>query len=136
MRQTNTSRDLLTREAKRDTISQLETFQAKLAQFTSSDGILLTEAQKAQNDIKAAVSKAYNKDKIKEQITSGMADGIRQQIKALAKDSKPETVPKILELLQKLIDLGCELTPAEKEFYSSFEGAGFEKVKKDNGSLC
>jgi hypothetical protein len=96
----------------------------------------LTEAQKTQNEIKAAVAKAYNKDKIKEQLTSGMAEGIRQQIKALAKDSKPETVPKVLALLQKLTDLGCDFTPAEKEFYTSFEGTGFEKVSKDKGSLC
>lgn len=120
----------------KDTVSQLETFQAKLEQFTSSDGILLTEAQKAQNEIKAAVAKSYNKDKIKEQLTSGMADGLRQQIKVLAKDSKPDTVSKILSLLQKLIDLDSELTPAEKEFYASFEGAGFEKVSKDKGSHC
>jgi hypothetical protein len=118
----------------KDTVSQLETFQAKLEQFKSSDGILLTEAQKAQNEIKSAVAKSYNKEKLKEQITSGMADGIRAQIKALAKDSKPETVPKILALLQKLKDLGCELSPAENEFYSSFEGAGFEKVSKEKGS--
>ena len=122
------------REARTETISQLETFQAKLEQFKGTDGILLTEAQKAQNEITAAVSKSYDKDKIKGQITSGIADGIRKDIKLLAKNSSTDTVPKILALLQKLIDLGADLTPAESQFYDSLQESGFEKVSKDNGS--
>lgn len=122
------------REAKADTISQLEKFQSKLEQFKGTDGILLTEAQKAQNEINAAVAKSYNKDKIKGQITSGMAEGIRKDIKLLAKNSSADTVPKVLALLQKLIDLGADLTPAEDQFYKSFQGSGFEKVSKDSGT--
>jgi leucyl aminopeptidase (aminopeptidase T) len=122
-------------EMKTDTVKQLKTFQEKLEQFKGKDGILLTEAQKTQNEIIAAVSKAFDKNQIKQNLTSGMAEGIRKDIKILAKENKPDTVPKILALLQKLIDLETPLTPEEKEFYSSFEGADFEKVKKDKGSF-
>lgn len=120
---------------KTETVNQLKVFQEKLEQFKGKDGILLSEAQKAQNEIIAAVSKSFDKQKLKGNLTSGMADNLRRDIKLLAKESKPDTISKVLGLIQKLIDLECELTSDEKEFYSSFEGRDFEKVKKDQGRL-
>ena len=125
------------REARNDTVSQLKTFQAKLEEFKEKDGILLTEAQKAQNEIMAAVSKAYDKQELKGKLTSGMAESIRKEIKLLAVDTRPETVPKVMGLLQKLIDLGASLTQDEKEFYEQFQGTEFEKVStKEKGRLA
>ena len=120
---------------KNDTINQLKVFKDKLDEFKGNDGILLTEAQKAQIEIMNSVSKSFDKVKLKGNLTSGISESTRKEIKLLAKDSKQETIPKILRLIQKLIDLECELTEDEKEFYSSFEGADFEKVKKDQGII-
>lgn len=120
---------------KNDTINQLKVFKDKLDEFKGNDGILLTEAQKAQIEIMNSVSKSFDKVKLKGNLTSGISESTRKEIKLLAKDSKQETIPKILRLIQKLIDLECELTADEKEFYSSFEGADFEKVKKDQGII-
>jgi hypothetical protein len=113
----------------------LKVFQKKLEELKGKDGILLSEAQKTQNEIMALISKSYDQKEIKGKMASEEAKNIRRDVKTLAKESKPDTVPRILALLLKLLDLGAELTADEQEFYANFDGADFEKVNAKAGKL-
>jgi hypothetical protein len=113
----------------------LKVFQQKLEQFKGKDGILLSEAQKTQNEIMGLISRSYDQKELKGKMASEEARNLRKDVKALAKESKADTVPKILGLLQKVMDLGCELTADEQEFYNNFDGADFEKVNSKAGKI-
>ncbi|KAK4305907.1 hypothetical protein Pmani_022223 [Petrolisthes manimaculis] len=130
-------------EVHKDTIEQLNEFQASLSRMTSGDMTLVDSFSALQLAIQAAISQAFKTPEVIQMFAKKQPDQLREKLSQVERDQKIGKLTLDLytqqkvEVLSALQKLGETLTAAEQQFLDSHATTlmkNFDKVTDDAGS--
>ncbi|KAK3875863.1 hypothetical protein Pcinc_019293 [Petrolisthes cinctipes] len=130
-------------EVHKDTIEQLNEFQASLSRMTSGDMTLVDSFSALQLAIQAAISQAFKTPEVIQMFAKKQPDQLREKLSQVERDQKIGKLALDLytqqkvEVLSALHKLGETLTAAEQQFLDSHATTlmkNFDKVTDDAGS--
>jgi hypothetical protein len=126
-------------ETKRDTLEQMEEFDAQLRKLMDGDVSLVSALGQVKLALRAAIAGAVQADDAKRAFARKEASALRARLRTLAQDAKLGRVgeaafrAQTLEAVERLRKLGEELTAEERAIV---DGAGAEARRKFEGAAA